>query len=166
MVSSMCWIGLTGELLRANKYVTATWATHVDMTTGRPVEDPAYDYLDKTKWILPGTIRWSQTGRLWRLIRKRRLVFIPAMENPPGLCHGMKNGKNTGVYKHVVGGWNTGVELGNIIQVMGQDGIPPKARGYLKAFDPLTGEEKWAVEQVHHWNGGTLATEGGLVFQG
>ena len=153
-----------GELLRANKYVTATWATHVDMTTGRPVEDPAYDYLDKTKWILPGPLG----GHNWQAMafdQKRRLVFIPAMENP--LAYAMdEEWQNTGVYKHVVGGWNTGVELGNIIQVMGQDGIPPKARGYLKAFDPLTGEEKWAVEQVHHWNGGTLATEGGLVFQG
>ena len=153
-----------GKLLRANKYVTATWATHVDMTTGRPVEDPAYDYSEKTKWVLPGPLG----GHNWQAMAfdpTRRLAFIPAMENP--LAYAMNDEwKNTGVYKHIVGGWNTGLELGRLVQVMGEDGVPPKARGYLKAFDPLTGEEKWAVEQVHHWNGGTLATEGGLVFQG
>ena len=42
--------------------------------------------------------------------------------------------KNTGVYKHTVGGWNTGIELGNIMQVMAEGGTPPKVRGYLKAF--------------------------------
>ena len=153
-----------GELLRANKYVTATWATHVDMDTGRPVEDPAYDYSDETKWILPGPLG----GHNWQAMafdEKRRLAFIPAMENP--LSYSMdEEWKNTGVYKHIVGGWNTGIELGNIMQVMAEGGTPPKVRGYLKAFDPITGKEKWAVEQIHHWNGGTLATEGGLVFQG
>jgi glucose dehydrogenase len=28
----------TGELLRANPYVTVNWASHIDMETGRPVE--------------------------------------------------------------------------------------------------------------------------------
>lgn len=153
-----------GELLRANKYVTATWATHVDMDTGRPVEDPEYSYADKSKWILPGPLG----GHNWQAMafdEKRRLAFIPAMENP--LSYALdEEFKSTGVYKHVPGGWNTGIELGNIVKVMGESGAPPKARGLLKAFDPITGEEKWSVEQVHHWNGGTLATEGGLVFQG
>jgi quinohemoprotein ethanol dehydrogenase len=36
----------------------------------------------------------------------------------------------------------------------------------LKAFDPLKGESVWEVPQPHHWNGGILATRGGLVFQG
>ena len=59
---------------RANKYVTATWATHVDMDTGRPVEDPAYDYSDETKWILPGPLG----GHNWQAMafdEKRRLAF-------------------------------------------------------------------------------------------
>ncbi len=39
-------------------------------------------------------------------------------------------------------------------------------KGVLKAFDPLTGETKWSVKQAYFWNGGVLATAGGLVFQG
>jgi quinohemoprotein ethanol dehydrogenase len=42
----------------------------------------------------------------------------------------------------------------------------PMPKGYLKAFDPLTGEDRWVVEIPHYWNGGVLGTEGGLVFQG
>src|SRR6185312_12461415 len=30
----------TGEVLAATKYVDTTWATHVDLKTGRPVLDP------------------------------------------------------------------------------------------------------------------------------
>ncbi|NIR97073.1 MAG: PQQ-binding-like beta-propeller repeat protein, partial [Gammaproteobacteria bacterium] len=42
----------------------------------------------------------------------------------------------------------------------------PTPRGLLKAFDPLSGEERWSVEIPHYWNGGVLGTAGGLVFQG
>lgn len=153
-----------GELLRAHKYIAANWATHVDMETGRPVEDPALDYIDEPKWILPGPIG----GHNWQAMAfdaGRGLVYIPAMET--SLAYSMnEEWKKTGSYKHVVGGWNLGLELGKIVQVMGAAGTPPPARGYLKAFDPLTGKEAWAVEQLHYWNGGTLATAGGLVFQG
>ncbi len=37
---------------------------------------------------------------------------------------------------------------------------------FLIAFDPLTGETLWSVPRVNGWNGGVLATAGGLVFQG
>ena len=35
---------LTGELLSAQPYATVTWATHVDLKTGRPVETPEARY--------------------------------------------------------------------------------------------------------------------------
>jgi quinohemoprotein ethanol dehydrogenase len=153
-----------GELLRAHKYVAANWATHVDMETGRPVEDPALDYLDAPKWILPGPLG----GHNWQAMsfdEEKGIMYIPAMESP--LAYSVNDEwKNTGTYKHVVGGWNTGLELGRIVQIMAEAGDPPKARGILKAFNPLTGEESWAVEQLHYWNGGIMASKGGLVFQG
>ncbi len=153
-----------GKLLRAHKYVTANWATHVDMDTGRPVEDPALDYISEPKWILPGPLG----GHNWQAMSfdsEKGIMYIPAMENP--LAYAMNDEwKATGTYKRVVGGWNLGVELGRLVQIMGEAGDPPKARGILKAFNPLTGEESWAVEQLHHWNGGLLASKGGLLFQG
>jgi quinohemoprotein ethanol dehydrogenase len=153
-----------GTLLRAHKYVAANWATHVDMETGRPVEDPALEYIEEAKWILPGPLG----GHNWQAMswdQEKGIMYIPAMENP--LAYAMnEEWKATGTYKRVVGGWNLGIELGNINQVMEDAGEAPKSRGILKAFNPLTGEQSWAVEQLHYWNGGVLASAGGLVFQG
>jgi PQQ-dependent dehydrogenase (methanol/ethanol family) len=44
---------VTGELLAADKYIPATWATHVDLKTGRPVETPEADWSHKTQLIVP-----------------------------------------------------------------------------------------------------------------
>jgi alcohol dehydrogenase (cytochrome c) len=38
--------------------------------------------------------------------------------------------------------------------------------GALKAFDPITGEEKWHFHYFSNPNGGALSTAGGLVFAG
>ena len=38
--------------------------------------------------------------------------------------------------------------------------------GRLVAWDPKTQTEAWRVEHRGAWNGGTLTTAGGLVFQG
>ena len=44
----------TGKLLNAFAYGALNWATHVDLESGRPVEDPAAYYEDNPQWILPG----------------------------------------------------------------------------------------------------------------
>ena len=36
----------TGELLRANPYVTVNWASHIDMETGRPVENASRNFAE------------------------------------------------------------------------------------------------------------------------
>jgi len=49
---------------------------------------------------------------------------------------------------------NRGVAVyrGKVVENIGS--APAAARGYLKAFDPLTGEARWTVELPHYWNGG------------
>ena len=39
-------------------------------------------------------------------------------------------------------------------------------KGRLLAWDPRSNKEAWRVEHPGTWNGGTLSTAGGLVFQG
>ena len=70
----------------------------------------------------------------------------------------------TGQWKLNDGFMSLGVEFGRA----GVDGVPPQpeSKGYLKAFDPLTGEEAWVVQRATPYNGGVLATAGGVVFQG
>ena len=154
-----------GELLAANPYATVTWATHVDLETGRPVENPDLDYSEKGKWVLPGPLG-AHNWQAMSVDEAAGLVYIPAQDNP--LFFEMASEwKETGVYKHKPKGWNTGLEFGRLAQVI-LDNIAeqPTPKGYLKAFDPLTGEDQWVVEIPHYWNGGVLGTEGGLVFQG
>ncbi|MCO4830124.1 MAG: PQQ-dependent dehydrogenase, methanol/ethanol family [Gammaproteobacteria bacterium] len=154
-----------GKLLAANPYATVTWATHVDLETGRPVENPDLDYSEKGKWVLPGPLG-AHNWQAMSVDEAAGLVYIPAQDNP--LFFDMASEwKETGVYKHKPKGWNTGLEFGRLAQVI-LDNIAeqPTPKGYLKAFDPLTGEDQWVVEIPHYWNGGVLGTEGGLVFQG
>ncbi|MBT7641629.1 MAG: PQQ-dependent dehydrogenase, methanol/ethanol family [Rhodobiaceae bacterium] len=156
----------TGELLRANPYVTVNWATHIDMDTGRPVENDSRDFnkSGKSKWILPGPLG----GHNWMAMSfnpNTGLVYIPAMESP--LVFDVDHDfKATGRYKYIEGGWNTGIEFGRLLPLLGEHPDMPANKGYITAFDPLTGKTHWMREHSTHWNGGTLSTEAGLVFQG
>ena len=154
-----------GSLLRAHPYVSVTWASHIDLKTGRPVENPKTDWLSgKSKWILPGPLG----GHNWQAMSfnpQTGLVYIPALENPfvYDVDHDFKA---SGRLKYVEGGWNTGIEFGRLLDLIAEHPDLPKPRGYLIAFDPLTGKTHWQYEHSTHWNGGTLSTESGLIFQG
>jgi len=154
-----------GELLRAHPFATVTWATHVDMETGRPVENPEMDYLEKEKWVLPGPLG-AHNWQAMSVDVEAGLVYLPAQDNP--LIYGMaEEWKKTGLYKRNPGAMNLGIAFGTLVQIFVNNiSTQPTPKGYLKAFDPLTGEERWVVEIPHYWNGGVLGTAGGLVFQG
>ncbi|MFI5319555.1 MAG: PQQ-dependent dehydrogenase, methanol/ethanol family [Myxococcota bacterium] len=143
----------TGELLSAKNYVEVTWATHVDMKTGRPVETPLANYDAATQTIKPSPLG----GHNWQPMSfnpKLGLVYIPA--NDIAWAFGLE--KNF-VYRP--GGWNNGNDPTT------GDAIPRKdVSGRLIAWDPVKQEKRWEQPYPQPWNGGTLATAGGLVFQG
>ncbi len=153
-----------GTLLRAHPYATVTWATRVDMETGRPVENPDTAYADAPQWILPG----PGGGHNWQAMSwdaGRGLMYLGAHDLP--FLYAMpEEYRETGVYKRRPGAWNTALEFGRLNQMIEATENPPEGKGYLIAFDPLTGETRWRVEQPLGWNGGVLGTAGGLVFQG
>ena len=154
-----------GKLLRANRFAAVTWASHVDLDTGRPVENPDMYYEDGAKWILPGPLG-AHNWQAMSIDVENGIAYLPAQENP--LIYAMSDEwYQTGLYKRHPGRMNLGLEFGRIAQLF-VDNIDtwPAPKGYLKAFDFISGEEKWAVEFPHYWNGGVLATEGGLVFHG
>ncbi len=155
----------TGELLRAHPFATVTWATHVDLETGRPVENADFDYTEEEKWVLPGPYG-AHNWQAMSVDVEAGLVYLPALDNP--FIYGMsEEWKQTGIYKRNPGSFNLGLEFGRITQLfVANIADQPMPKGYLKAFDPLTGESKWTVEIPHYWNGGVVASAGGLVFQG
>ena len=149
-----------GELLRANPYVRLNWATHIDMATGRPVENPEMAYDEKAQWVLPS----NAGGHSWQAMAvdpDRGIAYLPVQDM--AAWYGLPQSfLDTGEYELDPNRMSLGVDMRPA-----EDAPPrPQNRGYLKALDPLTGEEVWSVERATPYNGGTLATSGGLVFQG
>ena len=149
-----------GELLRANPYVRLNWATHVDMATGRPVENPEMAYDTKPQWVLPS----NAGGHSWQAMAvdpNRGLAYLPVQDM--AAWYGLQQSfLETGEYELNPNGISLGVDMRPA-----EDAPPqPEARGYLKAFDPLTGKEAWSVQRATPYNGGALATAGDLVFHG
>ena len=154
-----------GELLRAHPYSQVTWASHVDMETGRPVENTQLDYFDRPQWILPGPLG----GHDWQAMafdEAKGVVYIPT-QDIAGFYSVDAEFKETGVFKRNPGTLNLGTDVRNGFSLVADYlDEQPMYKGNLIAFDPLSGETIWSVEHPFYWNGGVLATAGDLVFQG
>ncbi len=160
-----------GELLRAHPYATVTWATHVDMETGRPVENTDKAYLDKPEWILPGP-RGAHNWHAMSFDPSKGLVYFGS-HDIPFLYDMSEEHQNTGLFKRRKGLWNTGVNFARSNQMFEEqfaadsEELPTSySTGFLNAFNPITGENVWSIEHSTGWNGGVMASGGGLVFQG
>ncbi len=143
----------TGELISAEPYTEVTWATGVDMTTGRPVEAPGARYLAERANLKPG----PYGGHNWHPMSfnpETGLVYIPVQD--ASFVYAQAN-----QFEYRAGAWNTGT---NMAAAIGVQRDPP--RGSLVAWDPVAGQARWAVPYTDIWNGGTLSTAGNLVFQG
>ncbi len=151
----------TGELLSADNYINITWATHVDMETGRPVEVPGARYKDTPFTLFPSYLG----GHNWHPMSfspKTGLVYIPVLDIPAVYAQPENFKYNPGVS-------NTGTDgvLGSLPDGQAErDAIGALVKGRLLAWDPVKQQEAWRVEYQGPWNGGTLATAGNLVFQG
>jgi len=151
----------TGELLSAEPFVEVNWASHYDLSTGRPVENPGQDYRDGKALVKPsggGAHNWQPMA----FNPDTGLVYIPAMETmmayqgltempyQPGLRH--------------LGVDRSEAPLGD--ELFHQILQKKVARGHLLAWDPVKQRPAWRVDQPLAWNGGVLSTAGNLVFQG
>ena len=157
----MCSIAQTGELLSANNYINITWATHVDMETGRPVEVPEARYKNAPFLLYPSYLG----GHNWHPMSyspQTGLVYIPVLDIPA--MYGQP-----AHFKYNPGVGNTGTDgvIGGLPDEQAErDAIGALVKGRLLAWDPVKQQEAWRVEHKGPWNGGTLTTAGNLVFQG
>lgn len=152
----------TGELLSADAYAAVTWATHVDLESGRPQETENARYTDgPTGLNLPGPIG----GHNWHPMSynpQHGLVYIPRQD--AGWVY--KTDENF-EYKH--GYWNTGTD--SMPAALPDDPAIKEAvlktvRGLVVAWDPIAKEPRWEIEHEGPWNGGILSTAGNLMLQG
>jgi alcohol dehydrogenase (cytochrome c)/quinohemoprotein ethanol dehydrogenase len=153
----------TGELLSAEPIVPVNWASHVDLTTGRPVvnDDAKYWLSDKPTLITPswmGAHNWHPMS--WH--PELKTVFIPTQETAfPYLAEHDQAPTTLAV--------NLGVDtkaaaLPDNQEVISQ--VQEATKGFLLAWDVEQAKPLWKVEYPGAWNGGTLTTAGNLVFQG
>jgi len=151
----------TGELLSAEKYMDATWASHVDMETGRPVETDNARYLDGPQLVWPSYLG----GHNWHPMSfnpKTGLVYIPVLDFPAN--YGLPED-----FQYKPGVPNLGVDgiVGSLPDDQAErDALGALVKGRLVAWNPVAQREAWRVEHPGTWNGGTLTTAGNLVFQG
>jgi quinohemoprotein ethanol dehydrogenase len=151
----------TGELLGAEKFVHASWASHVDLETGRPVEREEAHWSKKDAFVAPS----PPGGHNWHPMSFHPgtgLVYIPAAESAYAY---MSNAS----FQFRPGLWNTGEDLTRLhveIENYSAARYLPCGLTRLVAWDPVRGEKAWEVLHDSGVPGGTLATAGGLVFQG
>jgi quinohemoprotein ethanol dehydrogenase len=152
---------VTGELLSADNYIEITWATHVDMETGRPVEVPEARYIDEPYTIFPSYLG----GHNWHPMSynpSTGLVYIPVIDIPATYAQ-------PEAFNYYPGAVNIGTDgvLGGLPDSQAErDAIGAMIKGRLLAWDPVQQKEAWRVEHRGPWNGGTLSTAGNLVLQG
>ena len=142
----------SGRLLSAEKYAYVTWATHVDMKTGRPVrtEHANYGYGGKETLMYP----WVAGAHNWQPMSfspKTGLVYIPAQQ-----AWWIESAQRVTHFDE---------QVDNLQELLGEQELRP-TRGALRAWDPIEHKVAWEVEYPTLANGGTLATGGDLVFQG
>ncbi len=155
---------ITGVLLSAEKFVPVTWASHVDMETGRPVvyEKARYWITGEPVELVPnagGAHNWHPMA----FHPETGLVYIPAMEISMVFA-------GNDAEEFVPLGRNTGMSYKSqpipmdpkILAAIAKD----RFKGMLLAWDPVQQKEVWRVEQKYTNAGGVLTTGGGLVFQG
>ena len=153
----------TGEFISGDPYVPVNWATGID-ENGRPIENPEarIDKTGKPALVAPGALG----GHNWHPMAfhpGEGLVYIPAFEAAMVYAPeaNWKPDRNRG--------FNVGFDLaaGDLPPDEGfRREVAGTLKGTLVAWDPVKGEPRWKVEHPGPWNGGLLATGGGLVFQG
>ncbi|WP_120717161.1 PQQ-dependent dehydrogenase, methanol/ethanol family [Tsuneonella amylolytica] len=153
----------TGEFLSAKPFAQQNWTTGVDPRTGKAIvaEAARYEKSDTPFVGMPGAIgahSWHPMSRS----ADTGLVYIPT--NQVGQAYmAAKDFSPTDI------GFQIGLDSSKTMMpadAATRDAVAKTVTGALLAWDPAKQAPAWTVSYPGPWNGGTLATAGGLVFQG
>lgn len=143
----------TGELLSAKPYDKVTWATHIDLETGRPAEVAGIRMKPGEEQLIYPSPFGAHNWQAMSYNPLTGLAYIPTIRM------GAVYSKNTAFERRdnfFVIGMTTTYPMTS----------PDDGTGGLLAWDPVLQKERWRVQYPTPWHGGTLTTAGGLVFQG
>ncbi len=147
----------SGALISAEPFVETTWATRVDLETGRPVEVPGARYETSPAVVSP-TPLGAHAWHAMSFNPETGLAYYPAI-------HLSMRFSDAGVD---LDSWRSTNWLGGTgvsWTIAGTSG-PGGAASTLQAWDPVRQELAWEVPLPGIYSPGTLTTAGNLVFQG
>jgi PQQ-dependent dehydrogenase (methanol/ethanol family) len=143
-----------GKLLKANKFDPSTnWAKEIDLKTGRPVLDPAKETHEdvNVKDICPAA-QGAKNHQPASYDPKTKLFYV-------GTNHICMDYQAFGVK------YKSGFPyVGAILSMFPAD--HGNVRGRLIAFDSISGQTKWSVDDMFQVYSGPLTTDGGVLFYG
>jgi quinohemoprotein ethanol dehydrogenase len=147
-----------GKVISAEPFTTTTWATRIDLDTGRPVEVEGARYERGTATVAPTPLG----GHSWHAMSfnpKTGLAYYPAMHITATFTD-----KGIDLAK-----WRSTPWLGGY-GVNGQFVSGPSRKdgpvSTLQAWDPVRQRLAWEVPMEGLFHPGTLTTAGNLVLQG
>lgn len=155
----------TGEFISGKNFVPVTWASGLDPKTGRPdvIPEANYAVTNKPVIVIPGPLgahNWAPMA--WS--PKTQLVYIPAQQIPGYYAPEDKfvhynKAFNIGLARLFPYNPPSNAEKSSPVNM-------PKNDGWIIAWNPVTQKEAFRINHGGPWNGGILATAGGLLFQG
>lgn len=150
----------TGELLSAQNFVPNTWASHVDLKTGRPAINPEAMVQVEPRLITPNAAHnWNPMS----YSPLTGLVYIPVQEQWM-LISRLPDGE----FQFKLGRTTLGAGVNNYPELRKQfnEQVQTSDKGYLLAWDPVAQQERYRIPLPFNYGGGTLATAGNLLVQG
>jgi quinohemoprotein ethanol dehydrogenase len=140
----------TGKVISAEKLGKVTWADHIDLATGRPVENPNIRYETGQSIIYPFTSGLHSWMRM-AYSPATGLVYVPTAQ----MASRFHRGESEDIDFNVFG-----------LNVATVGGGPGDGKGALVAWDPVAHQARWRAPLYALWNGGAVSTAGNVVFQG
>jgi len=141
-----------GTLLCAHKYVTVDWAEKVDLKTGKPIKVREHSPLE----------------------RGRNVPACPSAMGGKDQQPGSVDPKEPHIFYMPTNNWcmelepqeRTHTQQGTVYVFANVYMFPekPGVTGKIKKFDVLKGETVWEIPDPYPNWGGTLVTDGGLMF--
>lgn len=165
LISAKPYIPMGPEDPKRAPTTPISWSTGEVDAQGRPVENPSARFQKGPALVFPA----PYGGHNWHPMAfspADKLVYIPVLA-PSGALAQVYGSTPRAGYRD--GLWNTGINF-DLGALPDDEAIRKALRamltGQLVAWDPIKQEARWKVDLPSFWNGGVLATAGGLVFQG
>jgi alcohol dehydrogenase (cytochrome c) len=142
-----------GKLIAAHPMTRVTWATHIDLKTGRPVLTDVADRLMKGEEVEVFPQRGTN-AIMFAFNPKTNLAYLNTWDLPRIQKFVPYKFQNLGEPNTATAGRTSEIKPGDVV-------------GYHLAMDPLTGMFKWKIPITDMASSGSvLATDGGLLFTG